>query len=180
MVAARDEVMRRGGAIRLILLDVDGVLTDGKLYMAADGSETKAFHARDGLGIRLGQRGGLQFGLVSGRSSSTVAMRATELDIVEVHQGIGDKAARVRDILDRTGIDPAATCFVGDDLVDIPAMRLVGLAAAPANAAPEARAAAHLVTESGGGHGAAREVIDFVLRATGKWDTVVERFVRGD
>lgn len=168
----------RAAKIRLVLLDVDGVLTDGRLYMAPDGMETKAFNARDGLGIRLGQRGGLTFGLVSGRASATVATRAAELDIAEVHQGIGDKAARVRDILERTGFSAIETAFVGDDLVDVPVMRMVGFSASPADAAPETRAAAHLVTAANGGHGAVREVIDYVLQATGNWDSVTGRFLR--
>jgi len=170
------ELEQRAAAIRLVLLDVDGVLTDGRIHAGPDGDEGRSFHARDGLGVRLGQRGGLTFGIVSGRSSAAVARRASELDIHEIHQGIVDKNACVDGILERLEVVRDAVCFIGDDLVDIPVMRRVGLAAAPSDAAPEAREAADFVTRAAGGRGAVREVVDLVLQASGKWREVTKSF----
>jgi 3-deoxy-D-manno-octulosonate 8-phosphate phosphatase (KDO 8-P phosphatase) len=171
------ELNQRAARVRVVLLDVDGVLTDGRIHAGPDGDEGRSFHARDGLGVRLGQRGGLTFGIISGRSSVAVAGRASELDIHEVHQGIVDKIACVDGILERLEVVRDAVCFIGDDLVDIPVMRRVGLAAAPSDAAPEAREAADFVTRSAGGRGAVREVVDLILRASGEWQQVTKSFL---
>ncbi len=174
----RADVKERASRIKLVLLDVDGVLTDGRLYMGSNDYEGRSFYVRDGLGIRLGQRGGLLFGIISGRESRVVAERAEELYITEVHQGISDKGDCLDQILERTNVPAEATCFMGDDLVDVPAMRRVGLAAAPRDAAPEVIEAAHLVTRCDGGRGAVREVVDLVLQATGKWDQLMSRYLK--
>jgi len=174
------EVQERAARIEWVVLDVDGVLTDGRLYMDGEGGEMKAFHSRDGLGIRLGQRGGLHFGIISGRESKIVRDRAEELYITEVHERVLDKAAKLDEMMRRVGTDAARVCFVGDDLVDLPAMRRAGLSVAPSDAAPEVRGAAHYVTSLGGGAGCVRETIDLLLRARGKWNAVTERFFRGD
>jgi 3-deoxy-D-manno-octulosonate 8-phosphate phosphatase (KDO 8-P phosphatase) len=174
------EVVERASRIDLILLDVDGVLTDGRLYMDGSGNEMKSFHTRDGLGIRIGQRGGLLFGIVTGRESKVVRDRAEELYITEIHQRVRDKGATVAEILARVGVPGERACFVGDDLVDVPAMRRCGLAVAPADASSEAIAAAHHVTARRGGDGCVRETIDLVLRARGKWESATERFFRDD
>jgi len=166
----------RASRIDVILLDADGVLTDGRLYYADGGGEAKAFDARDGHGIRLGQLAGLRFGIVSGRASPALARRAAELDIVELHQRIVDKLARTEEILQRLGVGAERACFVGDDLIDLPVMRRVGLAVAPADAVPETRQAAHYVTERRGGRGAVREVVELVLRASGRWADVIRRY----
>ena len=126
----------------------------------------------------LCQRGGLLFGIISGRESKVVADRASELYITEIHQGIFDKLGCMDEILTRLKLSRDAVCFIGDDMVDVPVMRRVGLAAAPCDAAPEAREAAHYVTQIGGGRGAVREVVDLVLRATGKWTSITERYYR--
>ena len=160
--------------IRLILLDVDGVLTDGRIQMSSNGEESRSFYVRDGLGIRMGQQAGLTFGIVSGRESRVVTQRASELAIVEVHQHVLDKAERFREIVRRLDIPAETVGFIGDDLIDVPAMRLAGFAAAPADAALETREAAHYVTEREGGRGAVREVVDLVLRASGMWDSAVK------
>jgi len=160
--------------VRLILLDSDGVLTDGRIQMSSDGEESRSFYVRDGLGIRMGQHAGLAFGILSGRQSRVVAQRASELEIAEVHQGVLNKADCFRDVVRRLEIPPEAVCFVGDDLIDVPAMRLAGFAAAPADAASEAREVAHYVTDREGGRGAVREVVDLVLRASGSWDSAVK------
>ena len=171
------DLNQRAARVRVVLLDVDGVLTDGRIHAGAHGDDGRSFHARDGLGVRLGQRGGLTFGIISGRSSVAVADRASELDIHEIHQGIVDKIACVDGILERLEVLRDAVCFIGDDLVDIPVMRRVGLAAAPSDAALEAQEAAHLVTRSAGGKGAVREVVDLVLQASGKWQEVTKSFL---
>jgi 3-deoxy-D-manno-octulosonate 8-phosphate phosphatase (KDO 8-P phosphatase) len=172
------EVRERASRVRMVLLDVDGVLTDGRLHMGSDGTEGRTFHVRDGHGIRMGQRGGLLFGILSGRESRVVSNRAAELYITEVHQGVFDKLQRLNEILERLLLPIDGVCFVGDDLVDVPVMRRVGLAAAPCDAMPEARQAAHYVTACAGGRGAVREVVDLVLRASGRWDQATERFFK--
>jgi len=168
--------MAAASRIRLILLDADGVFTDGRLYQTSDGHEMRAFHATDGLGVRLGQRGGLMFGIISGRESAVLAERAAELDIAEVHQRIMNKLSCYLDIINRLGVEEQAVCFVGDDLIDLTVMRRVGFSVAPANALPDVKEHADLVTAHSGGQGAVREVIDLVLRATGKWDSVTQRY----
>jgi 3-deoxy-D-manno-octulosonate 8-phosphate phosphatase (KDO 8-P phosphatase) len=173
-----DEISRLAAAVRLIVVDSDGVLTDGRITMSSDGSETRSFNVTDGLGIRLAQKVGLLFGVISGRRSEVLARRAAELELDEIHQGIHDKAGCMTEILERRGLAPEAVCFVGDDLIDLPAMRMVGLAAAPADARPEVREAADFVTPSDGGRGSVRDVIDLVLRARGKWDEATARYYR--
>lgn len=178
MTQASEQVLQRAREVELVLLDVDGVLTDGRILMDSSGGELRAFHARDGLGVRLGQRGGLLFGIVSGRESRIVRDRAEELYITEVHQRVFDKAEKVAEIQERLGVPASRVCYFGDDLVDVPVMRRVGFAAAPSDASPEAIAAAHFVTSCGGGQGCVRELVDLLLRARGKWETVTERFLR--
>jgi len=168
-----DDVVRRARQIRWILLDSDGVLTDGVIVITSDGKETRSFHVRDGMGIRLGQRAGLRFGIVSGRESAALGTRARELGIGELHQQVLDKSAKLSEILERHELDPGSVCFVGDDVNDVPAMRRVGLAAAPADATSAAVEAAHYVTRVAGGRGCVREVIDLVLRAQGRLDPVL-------
>ena len=170
------DIQERAENIELLLLDVDGVLTDGRLIMGTDGSEAKAFHARDGLGIRLAQRGGIMIGLISGRESSVVSDRAEELYITEVHQRVFDKLERFNEILDRLNLTPDKVCFMGDDLVDLPVMRVVGLSAAPADALPEVLEDADYVAKKNGGAGCVREIVDLLLKARGKWESVTARF----
>jgi 3-deoxy-D-manno-octulosonate 8-phosphate phosphatase (KDO 8-P phosphatase) len=171
------EVVERARRIRLILLDVDGVLTDGRIHLGGGEEDARAFYVRDGLGIRMGQEAGLSFGIVSGRRSEVVARRAAELKITEVHQGVLDKAEVFDGIVQKSGVSTESVCFVGDDVIDLPAMRRAGLAAAPSDADPETRRFAHYVTEREGGRGAVREVVDLVLRASGRWDDVMRRFI---
>lgn len=172
------EILARAEKIRFVLLDVDGVLTDGRLFLFSDGNEGRAFHARDGHGVRMGQRAGLLFGLLSGRESRVVADRAAELYIAEVHQGVLDKGARYREILLRLGLGDEEVCYVGDDVVDVPVLREVGLAVAPRDAVPEALEAAHWISTRKGGDGVVREVVDLVLHARGKWSAVTERYLK--
>jgi len=162
--------------IRLLVLDVDGVLTDGTFWLREDGDEWKAFHATDGLGLRLLMDTGVSVALLSGRRSAIVERRARELGIERVVQGSGDKVAAIYKLGTQMGIEPVAMAYMGDDLVDIPAMRLVGFAAAPADARPEALAAAAWVAPRGGGRGAVRDLCEHLLRDMGRWDEVAARF----
>jgi len=178
MTTVSAAIREAAGRVRMVLVDVDGVLTDGSIHIGPNGEESRNFHARDGMGVRLGQQGGLAFGIISGRSCEAVTRRAAELDFTEVHQGIRDKLACFEDILARSELSENAVCFVGDDLIDVPIMRRVGLAAAPGDAAPEAREAAHFVTAAAGGRGALREVVDLLLRASGNWERVTNPWLK--
>jgi YrbI family 3-deoxy-D-manno-octulosonate 8-phosphate phosphatase len=162
--------------ISLILSDVDGVLTDGGIIFDNEGIETKRFHIRDGLGIKVWQRAGLQFGIVTGRSSNVVQIRAQELGIRIVRQGFEEKLPIVRDIISSLALSPDQVCYIGDDLPDIPAMQYVGMPVAVADAAIDVRNAASFISECPGGHGAIREVIERILRTQGKWTEVLSRF----
>jgi 3-deoxy-D-manno-octulosonate 8-phosphate phosphatase (KDO 8-P phosphatase) len=166
----------RASRVRFVLLDVDGVLTDGRLYVDAQGRVSQSFDVRDGQGVRIGQRAGLGFGIVSGRESGAVRARAEDLEITEIHQGVRDKAACLVGLLGRLDLTGEEVCFVGDDLVDLPVMRRVGFAAAPLDAVAEARAVAHYVASRPGGAGAVREIVEWVLRARGEWDRLADRY----
>ncbi|MEN6449140.1 MAG: HAD hydrolase family protein [Thermoguttaceae bacterium] len=167
---------QRCKAIRLILSDVDGVLTDGRLVFDNQGIETKHFHVRDGLGVRLWQRAGYRFGLLTHRSSHIVKVRAAELGISILRQGTDDKLAALRGILRELQLTPADVCYLGDDLPDLPVVRAVGLGVAVADACGELRQAAHYVTTCGGGAGAIRETIELILKAQSRWDDVIQTY----
>lgn len=169
----------RARRVRLVVLDADGVLTDGSIHVASDGSEARAFHSRDGLGIRLGQRAGLRFAILSGRRSRVVDARAEELDFVDVRQGVEDKGTVLGEIAARQEIPLEAVCYMGDDVVDLPALRRAGFSAAPADADSEVREAVHLVTAAAGGRGAVREAVDFLLRAQGRYEEVTAPYRSG-
>ena len=163
-------------AIELILADVDGVLTDGRIVVNNQGIETKQFHIRDGMGIRLWQRAGYRFGVVSLRSSQIVKMRAAELDIRIVRQGTSDKLATALEIIAQLGLTPQQVCYIGDDLPDLPVVRTVGLGVAVADGCAELVEAAAYVTKAPGGRGAVREVIELILKAQGRWEDVVQAY----
>ena len=166
----------RCAGIELLVLDVDGVLTDGSIHVDDNGVETKRFHVRDGAGIAYWQRAGKRVAIISGRSCRAVDHRAAELRIDRVYQGRLDKRPALDELLALEQLSADRACVVGDDLADIPAMQAARLAVAVADAAPETRAAAHVVTRTPGGYGAVREVIEFVLQAQGRWAEVVERY----
>jgi len=167
---------RHPSSIRLMLFDVDGVLTDGGIVLDDLGRESKRFHVRDGFAMRAAVNAGVQVGVVTGRESRVVTLRMAELKIDLLLQGVKDKAAGVAELCRRAGVEPGAAAFVGDDLIDLPAMRVCGYAIAVADAVAEARQIADFVTEARGGCGAGREAIEHVLRAQGKWDAVVARY----
>lgn len=161
------DVIARAAKIRLVVFDVDGTLTDGRLWYAEDGHETKVFHVHDGLGLKLLMANGVQIAIMSARISHPVALRAEELDIAHVYQGQGDKRACLEQLIDALALSAEQVAFVGDDLPDIRPMRMAGLAVAVANAHPWVKEQAHWQTRLGGGLGAAREIADLILHAQG-------------
>jgi len=160
-----DAVFERARNIRLLVLDVDGVLTDGRLYLSAAGEELKVFHVRDGSGLVAVQRAGITVAIISGRDSAAVTSRAAELGIRHVRQGVADKGAALDQLLEELGVSAAETACVGDDTPDVPMLRRAGLAIGVADAHPALLAAAHWVTHSNGGQGAVREACDLLLSA---------------
>ena len=171
---SRQELRARALGVSWLLLDVDGVLTDGRLYYGLEGEELKAFHVRDGLGLRLAQKAGLSVGLLSGRTSKAVERRARELDLEIVGLGSGDKGVSLTEFLAELGLEHSQVAYAGDDLPDLPVMRRVALSFAPADAAAEVRAVADVVAERAGGNGAVREIVELLLRARDQWQTVLE------
>jgi 3-deoxy-D-manno-octulosonate 8-phosphate phosphatase (KDO 8-P phosphatase) len=171
------EIRERAARIRLVVLDSDGVLTDGRIIVSSDGAEARAFDVTDGFGIRLAQKAGIEFAIVSGRRSDVVEGRARDLNVSEVHQRIWDKRGCVQEIRQRLRIPADAVCFVGDDLIDVPAMREAGLAAAPSTARPEVAEVAHYVADRAGGRGAVREIVDLILRSSGRWEEATRSFL---
>jgi 3-deoxy-D-manno-octulosonate 8-phosphate phosphatase (KDO 8-P phosphatase) len=167
-LGAREKAAR----VTLLLLDVDGVLTDGRIVYGADGQEIKVFYVRDGHGIKMVQQAGVEVGIITGRQSVIVENRARELGIALVLQGVCDKMTAWRDVLKEKGLGPTQTAYVGDDILDVPLMRAVGFAAAVGDAEPCVIEAADYVAARPGGKGAVREITEFLLRARGAWETV--------
>jgi YrbI family 3-deoxy-D-manno-octulosonate 8-phosphate phosphatase len=170
------KIEQRCQNIELMLADVDGVLTSGEIIFNNQGIETKQFHIRDGLGIRLWQRAGYQFGLITGRSSHVVKIRAAELGIEIVRQTAEDKLPIAIEIISQLGFQPEQVCYIGDDLPDVPVIRHVGLGVAVADACAEAKAHAHHSTSLPGGQGAVRETIELVLKAQRRWDDLIQKY----
>ncbi|MGH9480496.1 MAG: KdsC family phosphatase [Terriglobales bacterium] len=174
------DAVARARPIRLLLFDVDGVLTNGALWYfpaAAGLTEVKGFSAHDGIGIGLARRAGLKTGVITKRNSESLARRARDLRMDYVRQSVDRKAEALREIWAASGCTPAETCCMGDDVVDLPMLQAAGLAAAPANARPEVLAAAHFVAPHAGGEGAARDLIEFILKAQGVWENVLRRYL---
>lgn len=178
----------RARKIKLLLFDVDGVLTDGKIYLfpvPSEGQhqivvEAKGFSAHDGAGISLARLGGLKTGLITRRNSETVALRARDLKLEYVYQGIRDKLGAFREILGKEGISPSAAAFVGDDVIDLPPMQNCGFSIAVANARSDVKKSAHYITPHAGGEGALRDAIEYILKAQGKWKRAMEDYVGGE
>ncbi len=162
--------------IRLILSDVDGVLTDGGIVFDNQGIETKRFHVRDGMGIRLWKKGGCRFGLITHRSSNIVKMRVAELGIEIIRQGIDDKLSAMREILAELRLTASQACYIGDDLPDLPVVRAVGFGVAVADACSELRQSAHYVTTLPGGGGAVRETIELILKSQSRWEDLIQAY----
>lgn len=172
---ARD-LAHRAAQIRLLLLDVDGVLTDGHLAFAGDGEAGQVFHIHDGLGLQLARGAGLLVGLLSGRASASVARRARDLGLDHVVLGRPEKGGALNEILSALGLAEQEVAYVGDDLPDLPVLRRCGLGYCPADAVAEVRATAHVVLSRNGGRGAVREVVEHLLSARGQWAAVLDRF----
>ena len=170
---------QRCAALTLLVADVDGVLTDGGIVHGGGGLELKAFHVRDGSGLKLWHQAGKRSALITGRSSPAVEVRAAELGVGFVTQGASAKLPAYRELLARAGARPEEVCYVGDDLPDLPPMRHCGLAVAVADACAEVRAEAHYVTRAAGGRGAVREAVELILRCQGHWQELVAR-LRGE
>ena len=179
-----EDAEARARQIKVLIFDVDGVLTDGQLTFIPklDGTaaETKGFTAHDGLGISLARLGGLRTGIITKRQSQTVAIRARDLKLEFVYQGQAHKLSAMHEICAKAGITPDELCYVGDDIVDLPVMRRCGLAIATANARPQVLDMAHWVTPHPGGAGAGRDAIDFILSAQGSLDRVIAQYLDAD
>jgi 3-deoxy-D-manno-octulosonate 8-phosphate phosphatase (KDO 8-P phosphatase) len=168
---------RKAAHIRLLLFDVDGVLTDGRILVHSDGSESKQFSIRDGTGLVWAQRSGLATGLLSARHSPATSVRAAQLGIRIVRQQPGDKLGTFRQLLDDEHLSAEQVAFMGDDLLDLPVLTRVGLSGAPADAVPDVRSRVDWVSARPGGHGAVRDFVELVLRAQGRWDGLVQAYL---
>ena len=173
------DAQARAKRVRLMVMDVDGVLTDGRLYIGAQGEAMKAFDVRDGHGIKLLREAGIEVALLTARRSEIVTARARELGLTRVLQGQSDKLAGFLQLLADTGIEAGCCGYIGDDWPDLPVLARAGFAASVADACAEARGAAHWVSSAGGGRGAVRELAEFVLRAQDRFDDLLQRHCAG-
>lgn len=169
------KIAERARRIKLLLMDCDGTLTDGRIWLTPDGDEQKGLHAHDGQGISIWHRAGFKSGIISGRASSSVERRARELKMAYIHQYAKNKIVALEEIIADAQVVVDECCFIGDDLGDIGVMRLVGLAVAVADATEDTKRAAHHVTALKGGAGAVREVIELILKAQDRWDELVDQ-----
>ncbi len=169
-------VRRKADRIRFLLLDVDGVLTDGRIIIDENGVETKHFDVRDGQGIALLKLAGIEVGLISGRSSKVVRHRAKELGIQVVYQGVRNKAAIFDKVKLEAGLKDAQIAYIGDDIIDLPILRQAGLAVSVKDGWPELKPLVDYVTEASGGRGAVREIAELLLKVQGKWDEVTRHY----
>lgn len=167
------DVWQRASRVRLLILDVDGVLTDGSLYFGPREELFKVFHVRDGHGIKMAQRRGVEVAFLSGRRSDPAFLRAKELGVNRFYEGLRDKVVVLEELCRALDLTPEEVAVVGDELVDLPLFHRVGLTVAVADAVPEVKAAAHWVTENPGGRGAVREVTDLILKAQGAWEELL-------
>jgi len=170
------DILNKAAQIRLVIFDVDGVLTDGNLFLGDDGQEYKAFYSRDGLGIKMLQRSGVEIGIITGRTSQVVKYRMESLAVNHVFQGCTDKVPAFEELCQTLQLEPEQIAYVGDDVVDIPVMKRVGLAVAVADAHPLVIRHAHWHTPSPGGRGAARDVCELLMQAQGTWAEQLTRF----
>jgi len=167
----------RAANVRMLVLDVDGVLTDGKLYLDHAGNEMKAFNARDGLGMKALQRSGIEVAVITGRQSEAVAQRMAQLDIQHVYQGREDKLNAFLHLLELTGLDAHQVCFTGDDWIDLPVLMRVGLAVSVADAEDRVKDQAHWITKRNGGDGAVREICNLILAAQNKDQIILDEIL---
>lgn len=173
----QDASVTRAARIRLMIFDVDGILTDGSLHYGPDGEVIKTFNVLDGHGIKLLQQAGIATAIISARQSALVARRAADLGIRHLFQGVHDKRAAFEQLLTHTGVAAEQAGFIGDDVIDLPILLRVGFAASVPNAHAEVRSRVHYVTQATGGRGAVRELCDFILRAQGKYEAVLAPYL---
>jgi len=171
------DILEKAARIKLVIFDVDGVLTDGSLFLSDDGQEYKAFNSKDGFGMRLLQDSGIDIGIITGRESTLVKLRMKELGINYVLQGRREKGPALDEMMATTGLTLDEIAYVGDDVVDLPIMSRVGFSIAVQDARPVVKKHAHWITESPGGRGAGRDVCELILEAHGKWDDIVQRYL---
>lgn len=171
------DAVAKASRVRLMIFDVDGILTDGSLHYGPDGEAIKTFNVLDGHGIKLLQQSGVATAIISARKSDIVARRAADLGIRHLHQGVHDKRTAFEELLAHTGVNAQDCGFIGDDVIDLPILLRTGFAASVPNAHPEVRARVHYVTQASGGRGAARELCDFILRAQGKYEAVLAPYL---
>lgn len=169
-------ILEKADKIKLMVFDVDGVLTDGKLYLGENGNEYKAFNTRDGLGLVMLKNAGFHVAVITGRSSKIVSDRMEVLGISYLYQGQDNKHDALMDLLDKLELTPDEAAYLGDDLIDLPAMNRVGLSIAVEDAHPFVKESAHAITENKGGRGAAREVCEFLLQAQGKFEEILRQY----
>ena len=172
-------LLEKASKIRLLALDVDGVLTDGKLYFTESGQELKAFNSRDGLGLRMLMESGYHVALITGRTSTALQYRAEQLGIEHVYQGRGKKLPAYLELLEKLGLTDNEVCYAGDDWIDLPLLSRVGLAVTVADAEPEVSSRCHWVTSNGGGHGAVREICNLLLHSRGLAEKLLEKHLAG-
>jgi len=173
---SEEELLKVAKNIKLIILDVDGVLTDGGIILDNEGNEFKSFHVRDGHGIKMLMRTGIIVAMITGRHSTVVERRARELGITEVYQKCHDKRIAFRHLIEKYSVDSKEIAYIGDDIVDLPLLKKSGFSIAVADAAEEAKNAAMMITKNKGGKGAVREVCDFLLKAKGLWEGIVDEY----
>jgi 3-deoxy-D-manno-octulosonate 8-phosphate phosphatase (KDO 8-P phosphatase) len=171
------DILERAAHIRLVIFDVDGVLTDGSLFIGDDGQEYKAFHSRDGHGMKMLQASGVEIGIITGRTSQVVTHRMDSLGIRHVYQGKLEKLPAFEELVAKLGLRPHQVAYAGDDVVDLPVMRRVGLAIAVQDAHPLVKQHAHWTTDHGGGRGAARDVSELIMRAQGNLDAQLQHYL---
>jgi 3-deoxy-D-manno-octulosonate 8-phosphate phosphatase (KDO 8-P phosphatase) len=167
-------IQAKASIIKLLLFDVDGVLTDGKILLHPDGTESKQFDIKDGTGLVWAQRAGLKVGLLSARSAAATTQRAAQLGIAIVHQGVASKSLAYDDILRQHDLTDADVAYMGDDVLDLPVIVRAGLSASPSDAVEEVRRRVDFVSRAGGGDGAARELVELVLKAQGRWEPLFD------
>ncbi len=172
-----DELVVRAARVRLMIFDVDGILTDGSLHYGPDGESIKTFNVLDGHGIKLLQQSGVATAIISARKSEIVARRAADLGIRHLHQGVHDKFAAFKQLLADSGCQADECGFVGDDVIDLPILTRVGFAASVPNGHIEVRSRVHYVTEASGGRGAARELCDLILKAQGNYEAALAPYL---
>lgn len=173
----QDDAVARAARVRLMIFDVDGILTDGSLHYGPDGEVIKTFNVLDGHGIKLLQQSGVATAIISARKSEIVARRAGDLGIQHLFQGVHDKRAAFEQLLAKTGIAAGACGFIGDDVIDLPILSRIVFAASVPNAHPEVKARVHYITQAQGGRGAARELCDFIMRAQGSYEAVLASYL---